>query len=112
MAAAAYKILTLSVVAAAALTRNRAVTGTGTVPAAGGRCLGFTDTDAVVGQRVSVGALGTVVAEAGAAVAVDALLELDAQGRVIPKNTGVAVGRALGAATAAGQQIEIMPIPN
>lgn len=112
MAAAAYKILTLSVVATAALTQNRAVTGTGAVPAAAGRCLGFADVNAAIGDRVSVNALGTTVAEAGAAVAVEALVELDALGRVVTKAAGVAVGRALSAATAAGQQIEILLIPN
>jgi hypothetical protein len=112
MAAAAYKILTLSVVATAALIQNRAVTGTGAIPAAGARCLGFADVNAAIGERVSVNAMGTTVAEAGAAVAVDALVEVDAQGRVVTKNAGVAVGRALAAATAAGQQIEILLIPN
>lgn len=112
MAAAANKLLTLSVVATAALAQYRAVTGTGAVPAAGARCLGFTDTAADVGQRVSVGVLGTTIAEAGAAFAADTALELDAQGRVITKTTGVTVGRAIGAASAAGQMVEILLIPN
>jgi hypothetical protein len=112
MAVAAYKILTLSVVATAALVQNRAVTGTGAIPAAGTRCLGFADVNAAVGERVSINTLGTAAAEAGAAIAVDALVEVDAQGRVVPKNAGVAVGRALTAATAAGQLVEILLIPN
>jgi hypothetical protein len=112
MAAAALKLLTLSVVATAALTQNRAVTGAGAVPAAGARCLGFADVSAAIGDRISVGAMGTTIAEAGAAIAVDAALELDASGRVITRSTGVAVARALGAATAAGQMVEILLIPN
>lgn len=112
MAAAATKILTLSVVATAALSANRAVTAAGAVPAAGTRCLGFTDFPAAINERVSVGAMGTVVAEAGAAFAVGAALELDASGRVITKASGVAVGHALAAATGAGQLIEILVIPN
>jgi hypothetical protein len=112
MAVAAIKLLTLSVVATAALVQSRAVTGAGAVPAAGGRCLGFTDYPAAIGERVSVGALGTVVAEAGAAVAVDSLVELDALGRVVPKAAGTAVGRALSAAGAAGQLIELQFYPN
>ncbi|WP_157201380.1 capsid cement protein [Massilia sp. Root418] len=112
MAAAAIKLLTLSAVATAVLSANRAVTAAGAVPVAGGRCAGFTDFPAAIGERVSYGALGTVVAEAGAAFAVDAALELDATGRVITKASGVAVARALGAASAAGQLVEILVIPN
>lgn len=112
MAAAAIKLLTLSVVATAALTQNRAVTAAGALPAAGARCIGFADYAGAVGDRVSVGALGTVVAEAGAAFAVGTALELDALGRVITKATGVTVGHALAAAAAAGQMVEILLIPN
>lgn len=112
MAAAAYKLLTLSVVATAALSANRAVTAAGAVPSAAARCVGFTDYAAAIGERVSYGAMGTVVAEAGAAFAVDAALELDATGRVVTKSAGVTVGHALAAATAAGQLVEILVIPN
>jgi hypothetical protein len=112
MAAAAIKILTVSVVAAAALAQNRAVTGAGALPAAGARILGFTDTTAAIGERVSVGAMGTTIVEAGAAFAVDAALEVDSLGRAITKSTGVTVGRALQAATAAGQLVEVLLIPN
>jgi hypothetical protein len=112
MAAAAKKVLTLSVVAVAALVQARAVTGLGTLPAAGARVLGFTDFSAAAGERVSVGALGSTIAEAGAAITVDVLLEVDSVGRVVPKNTGVAVARALQAASGAGQMVEVLLIPN
>lgn len=112
MAASCIKVLTLSVVAAAALVQHRAVTGAGTVPAAGGRCLGVADFPAAVGERVSVGAMGTVVAESGAAFANEAALELDAAGRFITRAAGVTVARALGAATAVGQRVEVLLIPN
>lgn len=112
MAGSAIKLLTLSVVATAALTQNRAVTGLGAVPAAGARCLGFADFSGAIGERVSVGAAGTAVAESGAAFAADVALELDAQGRVIAKAAGVAVARALTASAGAGSQVEILLIPN
>jgi hypothetical protein len=112
MAAAGIKILTLSVVATAALAANRAVTGVGAVPAAGARILGVTDFPAAIGDRVSVGVLGTVPAVAGAAFAADAALEVDAQGRFIPLNAGVKVARAITAAAGAGSQAEILLIPN
>jgi len=112
MAASAIKILTLSVVASAALAQNRAVTGGGAIPAAGARCLGFTDFPGAIGERVAVGVVGTTTAEAGAAFANETELEVDAQGRVVAKTTGVKVARALAPATAAGQVVEILLIPN
>lgn len=112
MAASCIKILTLSVVATAALTQYRAVTAAGAVPGAGARCLGVTDFSAASGDRVSVGVLGTVIAEAGAAFALGAALEVDALGRYITKNAGVTVAHALAAAGAAGNLVEILLIPN
>ena len=112
MPATAIKLLTLSVVATAALTINRAVTAAGAVPAAAGRCIGFADYSGAIGERVSVGALGTVVAEAGAAFVAGVALELDASGRVITKTAGVAVGTALTAASGVGATVEVLLIPN
>lgn len=105
-------LLTLPVTAAAALLANRAVTGVGTVPAAGGRCLGFTRTAAAIGERVPVDVDGTTLAEAGAAIAIDQSLELDAQGRIVPLVSGKPIARALSAATAAGQIVEVLVIAN
>lgn len=112
MAASAIKLLTLSVVATAALTQNRAVTAAGAVPAAAARCLGFADFSGAIGERVSIGALGTTVAEAGAAFAVGTALELDASGRVITKAAGVQVATAVTAAAGVGSQVEVLLIPN
>jgi hypothetical protein len=112
MAAAAFTVMTHSVVAVAATLPFRALTGLGTAPAAGARVLGFTTFLAAAGDRVTVSVLGSTIAEAGAAVAVDALLEVDAQGRVITKTTGVAVGRALQAASGVGQMVEVLLFPN
>lgn len=112
MAAAGIKLLTLSVVASAALTQYRAVTAAGAVPAAGARCLGIADFNGAIGERVSVAAMGSVPAESGAAVVVGAPLELDASGRLITKTSGVTVAHALTASTGVGQVIEVMLIPN
>jgi hypothetical protein len=112
MAAAGIKLLTLSVVATAALTQYRAVTAAGALPAAGARCLGVADFNGAIGDRVSVGAMGTVPVETGAVVAAGAALELDATGRFITKASGVTVAHALGASTGAGQVIEALLVPN
>ena len=105
-------LLTLTVTAAAALTQNRCVTTGGAVPAAGAAVLGVLRSSAASGQLVPVDVLGTAIAEAGAAIAVGAALEVDNQGRVITRNTGATVGRTLAAAAAAGDVIEIRFIPN
>lgn len=112
MAQGSTPLLTLSVVATAALTQARAVTGLGAVPAAAARCLGVARTNGAIGDRVTVDVDGTTIAEAGAAVAVDAALELDSSGRFITKASGVTVGRALSAASASGQMIEVLLIAN
>jgi hypothetical protein len=112
MAASATKILTLSVLAQAALQQCRAVTATGALPAAGARCAGFTDFAAAIGERVGYCALGTTVVEAGAAFPAGSALELDAQGRVIARIAGVTVAHALEAAGAVGQRLEALIVPN
>ncbi len=112
MANGSVEILTHSVVATATLTAARAVTAAGALPAAAARCLGFAKFGGATGERVSVAVLGTTIAEAGAAVAAGAALELDSSGRVITKSAGVTVGHALGAAAALGDKIEILLIPN
>ena len=112
MAAGSFEVFVHSVVATAVLTSARAVSAVGAVPAAAARCLGFAKFDAVVGNRVAVAVTGSTVAEAGAAIAIGAALELDALGRVITRAAGVTVGSALNAAAAAGDRIEIVLIVN
>jgi hypothetical protein len=112
MAAGKVALLTVPVVATAALTQYRAVTGLGAVPAAAARSLGIATVSAAIGERVGVDVDGTTIAEAGAAFAVDVALELDAAGRVITKAAGVTVGRAMQAAAGAGSLVEILLIAN
>ena len=114
MAASAIQILTSSVIAAANLSQYRAVTEAGAVPAAAARCFGFTETAAATGERVPVGILGTTIAEAGAAIAANAAVELDASGRVITRSAGVTVGRLMpgSVAGAAGDMVEILLMPS
>jgi hypothetical protein len=107
-----FSTLTLSIPAAAAVLANRGITATGAVPAAGGNVIGFTRTEGAVGDLVPTDAAGTVLATAGAAIANGAALEVDAQGRVVTRTSGATVGRALKAATGAGDVIEIRFIPN
>lgn len=112
MAASSTNTLVLSIVATAALTQFRAVNAAGAVPAAGANSLGFAQHGAAIGEAAPVVALGTAIAEAGAAISVGALVETDASGRVITRSAGAIVGRALTAAGAAGDQVEVFLIPN
>lgn len=112
MAVGKNTLLVHSIIAAATITQYRAVTGAGAVPAAGGRILGVAAVGAASGERLPVDIEGTTIAESGAAVAVDAALEVDSLGRFITKSTGVAVARALSSASGAGQQMEVLLIAN
>ena len=105
-------LLTLTVAASAALSANRFVTATGGVPAAAANAVGVTRTSAAAGDLVPVDMLGTTQVEAGAAVAAGAAVETNASGQAITRSAGVPLGRALTAATAAGQLIEVLLIPN
>ena len=107
--------LTLTVTAAVALAACRFVTQAGAYPAAGAAAFGVTSSSAeAAGDLVPVDVQGTAIAEAGAAITLDAPLMVDATGRVVPLTVGSKspVGRAMQAATAAGQQIEILLVPS
>lgn len=112
MATGAVNTLTLGVTAAATITQYRAITAAGAVATAAGNSLGFATTDAASGDRVPVAVLGTAIASASAAIAVGAALEVAANGQVVTRSAGVTVGRALSAASAAGDLIEVLLIPN
>lgn len=112
MAATNISILTLGVTAAAALAQHIAVTAAGAVATAGSNAAGFTETSAASGERVPFTALGTAIATAGAAIAAGDAVEVGTAGKVITKTTGVAVGRAMTAAAADGDKIEVLVIPN
>lgn len=112
MAGSSKAELLLTVIATGTLTRRRGVTIAGATVAAAATALGIAQTDGSTGDAVPVNVLGTAVAEAGAAIAAGAALEYDASGRVVTKSAGVTIGRALAAAGAAGDDVEILLIPN
>lgn len=112
MAASSSNTLVLSIVASAAITAFRAVTAAGAQAGAAANSIGPAMNGAASSDAVPVVALGTAIGEAGAAVAVGALLETDSSGRYITRSAGAIVGRALTAAGAAGDQIEMLIIPN
>lgn len=105
-------VLTLGVTAAADVLAARAINALGAVPVAGATSAGLTTMEAKAGTRAPYAALGTAVGIAGAAVAAGAALEVGTAGKLITRTSGVMVGRALSAAAADGDEIEVFLIPN
>lgn len=97
----------ISVLAAAAITKARFVTTGGAVPAAGAYCPGVANDAYAAGEQVGVITHGCVLVESGGAVAVNAVVETDNTGRAITLDAGIGLGRALDAATGAGQFIRV-----
>lgn len=101
-------LLTVSVLAVAAITATRRFIGLdGAVAAAGAKALGTNPVTAAAGEQMPVDAIGVVLVEAGAAIAAGAQVQADATGRAITLAGGVANGWALDAAAAAGDVIRI-----
>lgn len=113
MAVSAINILRLGVTATATIAQFQPVQASGAPCTAGGNALGAAILPAVAGERVSVDALGTTIMIASGPIAAGALVEVAATvTKVATRSTGVAIGRALTAAAADGDQIEVLLIPN
>lgn len=108
-------ILTLTVIASAALVNNRAVTLAGAYPSSGALALGITRSDAASGDPVPVDVQGTAIVEAGAAFSADVPLMVGTSGKLIAHDGDGdkhAVARSLQAATADGQMVEVLLVPS
>lgn len=106
-------LLTLTVALTATVAASRFVTPAGALAGADANTLGVTRSAGVSGDKVPADVLGTAVVESGAAFALGATLKTDATGRAITWVTsGGKVAIALQAATAAGQFIEVLLLPN
>jgi hypothetical protein len=106
-------LLSLPVVASGAIAEGRFVTPAGAQAGADANTLGVSRSAAASAERTTIDVLGTAIVEAGAAVAANASLKSDASGRAITWATsGAKVAIALEAASAAGQFIEVLLIPN
>lgn len=114
MAATAINELVLGLTATAAIAQFQPVQASGAPAAAAGNAVGFaTAPVTAAGQRVPVCVLGTAIAIAGAAIAAGALVEVHTTvTQVVTKSAGVAIGRALNAASAAGDQVEVLILGN
>lgn len=108
-------LYTRSVVASGAIVPGRCVKVDGAqATAIGQKVLGIARYGAADGQAVTIDVLASALAEAGAALNLDDDLTTDAVGRVIPVTdtaTQRTLGRALSAASAAGQKVEVLLLP-
>lgn len=107
-----HTLLSITKVATAAITANRFVSHAVGAPTGGGNVLGVSKSDAAIGALLAVDVVGTAVVTASAAIAAGAAIEVLADGRAVTRSTGVTVARALDAAAAAGDLIEVLLIPN
>jgi hypothetical protein len=105
-------MLALTVIATATVLAERFVTGNGAHTAAGASSFGVSNTSANAGERFAADVLGTTVVVAGGAIAKDAAIEVGTAGKAITRNTGKIVAKAIQAAAADGDRIEVLLIPN
>lgn len=105
-------LLNLSLLAAAAITAERFIDHGGNVATAAGNAAGVAETAGAIGDLISTTVLGTAIVTAGGAIAKGAAVEVGATGKAVTKSAGIAVGRALQAAAADGDRIEVFLIPN
>lgn len=96
-----------SIKATAAITKHRFVTRSGAQAGNGVAVAGVADDNVAIGEQIPVKARGWIVVEAGGAVAIDAEVQSDAQGRAITLAGGIAAGRSMDVATQAGQKIRV-----
>lgn len=108
-------ILTLSMVAAAAINARRFVGFDRLqIGVAGKVAMGVAEYAAsAAGKQIAVDVMGTTTVESGAAFAEGALIKSDAQGRAIDQaGAGAVLARALQPAGAAGQPVEVLLLPS
>jgi hypothetical protein len=106
-------IMTETAKASGVIVANTFVTGSrsaATQSAAAGSSMGVATTGAAIGDVFPFISIGTAQVLSGAAFADNVFLDVDASGRAVVHAAGVIVARALSAATAANQIIEVLLI--
>lgn len=111
MAATYMDILTRSVRAGATITAKRMVGYDDQPASAGAAAKGAALQSVASGEMFGCVMLGTAPVMAGAAIAAGVAVEVGTAGKVITLNEGTKVGRALTAAGADGDVIEVLLIP-
>ena len=105
--------LTLPVTATATITLKLFVTAAGAICGAGAKALGVSLFNTDTGNEISVVTLGTAIVIASDAISADADVTSDAAGKAITATTGdIVLGRALEAAAATDDEIEVLLTPS
>lgn len=104
-------LLTLSIAAAAALTKCRFCTAAGAVASAAGNAVGVVAEDTASGSLAPVDVLGTAIVECGGNISAGAAIEVGSDGKAVTIDEGIAVARALEAGSS-GDFIEVLLLPN
>jgi hypothetical protein len=106
--------VTLSITTTGIIAEYRFVDTLGAQAGVASNTLGVARMAAALGDVIPVDAVGTAIVESGEPLAEGALLATDADGKAVTWAAGAAVARVLPgqAATAAGQVIEVILIPN
>lgn len=107
-------MLPLTIAASGAVSANTFIGWTGATLDAGttSKVMGVARTDAVDGDAVTVDTLGTAIVIASGAISAGGAIEVDADGKAkASAGTNPVVARALQAATADGDLIEIFVLP-
>lgn len=104
--------LTLPVKLTAAVLKHTFIDLTGANATAAAYTHGVAMTDGAIGEVIPVVVLGTAPVIVAAAITKGAKIEVAAAGQATTLAAGIAVARALEAATAAGQIIEALLLPN
>lgn len=112
MATQEHAVQTLTVLAAGTITKNRFVTIGGVTATAAATAFGVAATSAASGEYFPVNTLGTSIVQAGGAISAGAAIEVGTGGKAVTKSSGVAVARAIEAASGDGVLIEVFLIPN
>lgn len=114
MAASAINEIVIGLISTAAVAQYQPMQASGAPAVAAGNACGFANAAvSAAGLRVPVAVDGTAIAIAGAAIALGAAVEVHTTvTQVVTKSAGVTIGRAITAAAAAGDQIEVLLISN
>lgn len=106
-------LLALPVTLTGTVAANRFITIAGAQAGADAVTFGASRSAGVSGEKITVDLIGTTIIESGAAFAAGDTLKSDASGRGITWATsGAKTAKALKAATAAGQFVEALLLPN
>lgn len=92
--------------------KNLAIAYNGAICVDGDLALGILAADTNNGEQAPVIVQGIALVKSGGAISITNIVEADSEGRAILSSTGRPFGRALDAASGAGEYIRVLLIPS